>query len=195
MKYNNWYAVQTAALCEKKVMNDILARKTILGDTYITDVEVPESTELVISETGKKNIKRNKILPGYVLVRVEHEVHEVHEENGITHSAFPTISHDIIMSTPNVLGFVGADRKVPTRMSSTEMKRLFSKVDTSHMEVKSNVLSDYNVGDTVDIIAGPFQGSSVIIDSIQSDKIITSIDICGRISKLELNVNQVYKKS
>jgi transcriptional antiterminator NusG len=192
MKYNNWYAVQTAALCEKKVMNDILARKTILGDTYITDVEVPESTELVISETGKKNIKRNKILPGYVLVRVEHEVHE---ENGITHSAFPTISHDIIMSTSNVLGFVGADRKVPTRMSSTEMKRLFSKVDTSHMEVKSNVLSDYNVGDTVDIIAGPFQGSSVIIDSIQSDKIITSIDICGRISKLELNVNQVYKKS
>lgn len=193
MKYNNWYAIQTAALCEAKVRRDILARRTQLGDTHITDVEVPESTEMEITAVGKQKIKKVKIVPGYVFIRVTPETSQ--EDGQEPTIGFPTLSHDIIMSTPNVLGFAGPNRKKPYSMGSDEIQRLFKLVDNSHLEVKTNVLSNYSVGDTVDIVSGPFAGSSVIIDAIQSDKIITTIDICGRLSRLELNVEQVYKKS
>ena len=193
MKYDNWYAVQTAALCEHKAKKDIIAHRIQAGDTHITDVEVPESTELVVSSTGKKKIKKNKLLHGYILVRVDDE--KINEEGQEEQYVFPTVSHDIIMSTPNVIGFAGANRKKPIKLGTLEVETLFAQVDTSHLEVKTNVLSNYEIGNSVEIISGPFSGTMITIDSIQSDKICTTIDICGRMTKLELNVNQVYKKS
>jgi transcriptional antiterminator NusG len=193
MKYDNWYGVQTTAGREKRAMNDLVARRSMVGDTYITDIEVPEGTELSITEDGKQKIKRKKLLPGYMLIRVLDE--KVEDEDGTSRFMFPTTSHDLILSTANVIGFIGADKKKPVRMSKSEVRRLFDQVDTSHLEVKTNVLSDYLVGDSVEIVAGPFAGTMIIIDQIQSNKITTTIDICGRMTKLELNSNQVYRKS
>ena len=68
MDYRNWYCVMVASGCEAKARADLMARKGVVGDRYITEVMVPESTELVFDKAGKRKVVKNKILPGYILL-------------------------------------------------------------------------------------------------------------------------------
>ena len=67
MKLTDWYCVQVAAGCEKKAQAALLARRAVLQDPFIENVEVPEASELVFSKDGKRKVVKNKLLPGYIL--------------------------------------------------------------------------------------------------------------------------------
>ena len=61
MNYRDWYCVQVAAGCENKSRADLLARKEVLQDRYIKNVESPEASELVIDKGGKRKMVKKKI--------------------------------------------------------------------------------------------------------------------------------------
>ena len=82
MNYRDWYCVQVAAGCESKSRADLMARKEVLGDRNIVNVEAPETTELVVDKSGKRKTIKKKLLPGYILVQVNKEILE--QEDGST---------------------------------------------------------------------------------------------------------------
>jgi transcription termination/antitermination protein NusG len=191
MNYDNWYSIQVAAGCEKKVQLDLQKRKTVFEDTFIQNIEVPQKTELIFQKSGKKKSVKTLLLPGYVLVQVALEEIEDEEENRTYE--FPQTTHDLIRSTPNVLGFAGPDKKRPRLMSEKEVQNIFSLVDQTHSEVKSNVLCEYYEGDTIEVISGPFTGKSAVIVSISGDKLVTYVNLFSKETRTELTKDQVKK--
>jgi len=191
MNYRNWYCVQVASGCENKSRADLLARKEVLEDRNILNVESPEITELVVDKSGKRKTVKRKILPGYILVQVSKE--SVENEDGSTTLIFPPVSQETIRYTSNVLGFAGSNKNKPYMMKPKEVKNIFDRVDDSHLEVKRNVQTDYEIGEILDVVAGPFAGYKAEVVSIQGDKIRAQLDMFGRIIPAELTLNQVYK--
>ena len=191
MNYRDWYCVQVAAGCENKSKADLMARKEVLQDRNIVDVESPEVTELVVDKAGRRRMVKRKILPGYIIVRVLKET--VEKEDGSTTKVFPPTSQETIRYTANVLGFAGSNKNKPRMMKPHEVENIFNLVDDTHLEVKSNVLIDYEEGDILDVVAGPFMGQKCEVVSIQGDKILGQIDMFGRVVPAQFTKEQVYK--
>lgn len=191
MDYRNWYCVMVASGCEAKARADLMARKGVVGDRFITEVAVPESTELVFDKKGQRRTRKNKLLPGYILVQVQKE--SVEDELGNVKKVFPAFTQKTIRDTFNVLGFAGADKNKPRMMRPSEVETIFSRVDETHLEVKQNVQVDYEIGDVLDVVSGPFEGQKITVSSVQGSKILAQVDIFGRTVPAEFIANQVYR--
>lgn len=191
MDYRGWYCVQVASGCEKKARADLLARREVLQDRFIVDVEVPESTEMSFAKDGKRRIYKRKLLPGYIIVKVNKET--VEKPDGTQEKVFPAFTQETINTTFNVIGFANCNKKKPLPMRPKEVKNLFDRVDETHLEVKGNVQTDYEIGDILDVIAGPFKGNKCEVVNLQGDKILGQIEMFGRIIPAEFGVEQVYK--
>ena len=192
MDYKNWYCVQVASGCENKAKADLLARRAVLDDRFIKDVEVPESTEMKVDKSGKRRVVKVKVLPGYILVQVLKE--KIEDELGNVSYVFPAFTQETINNTFNVLGFAGINKKKPRPMKPDEVKSIFDRVDDTHLEVKQNVQVDYEIGDILEVIAGPFSGYKCEVVNIQGSKILGQLDMFGRIIPAEFTKDQVYRK-
>ena len=192
MNFRDWYCVQVAAGCENKSRADLMARKEVLLDRNILNVESPEVTELTFDKSGKRRMVKRKILPGYILVQVAKEVTE--NEDGTISKVFPAVSQETIRHTANVIGFAGSNRNKPRMMKPHEVENVFNLIDDAHVEVKTNVLTEYQEGDILDVVSGPFNGHKCEVVSMQGDKIIGQLDMFGRIVPAEFSKDQVYKK-
>ena len=193
MDYRNWYCVQVASGCEKKAKADLLARKAVLEDRFIQNVEVPETTELTFDKAGKRKAVKRLILPGYILVQVLKDT--VDDAEGFEKKVFPAFTQETIRATFNVLGFARADKNKPRAMRPPEVRNIFNRVDTTHEEVKQNVDVDYNIGDILDVSSGPFAGNKVEVVAIQGTKVLGQIDLFGRVVPAEFSPNQLYKET
>ena len=193
MNYRDWYCVQVAAGCEKKSRADLLARKEVLGDRNILNVEAPETTELVVDKSGKRKTVKKKLLPGYIIVQVTKEL--VENPDGSTTKVFPPTSQETIRYTANVIGFAGSNKNKPRMMKPAEVENIFNLVDETHLEVKSNVLTEYQIGDILDVVSGPFAGYKMEVANLQGDKILGQLDMFGRVVPAEFTKDQVYKTS
>jgi len=192
MNYKDWYCVMVAAGCEKKAQADLLARRAVLDDRFILNVEVPEATEMKFKKDGKRRVVKTKVLPGYILVQVKKE--RIEDELGNVTHVFPAFTQETIKDTANVLGFAGANKNKPRMMKPKEMELLFNRVDDTHLEVKQNVVIDYQEGDLLDVVSGPFAGYTCEVVSIQGTKIVGQLDMFGRQVSAEFTKEQVYKK-
>lgn len=192
MNYKDWYCVMVAAGCEKKAQADLLARRAVLEDRFILNVEVPEATEMKFKKDGKRRVVKTKVLPGYILVQVKKE--RIEDELGNVTHVFPAFTQETIKDTANVLGFAGANKNKPRMMKPKEMELLFNRVDDTHLEVKQNVVIDYQEGDLLDVVSGPFAGYTCEVVSIQGTKIVGQLDMFGRQVSAEFTKEQVYKK-
>ena len=191
MNYRDWYCVQVASGCENKSRADLMARKEVLEDRNILNVESPEITELVVDKGGKRRTVKRKILPGYILVQVSRET--IENEDGSTTKVFPPVSQETIRYTANVIGFAGPNKNKAYMMKPSEVKNIFDRVDDAHLEVKRNVETEYHEGEILDVVAGPFVGYKAEVVSVQGDKIKCQLDMFGRIIPAELTKDQVYK--
>ena len=191
MDYRNWYCIQVASGCEKKARADLLARREVLSDPFIREVEVPEMSKLVFSKNGKRRVSRSKLLPGYILVQVAKE--KVQRPDGTFAEVFPAYTQETINSTFNVLGFANMDKQLPLPMRAKEVKNIFDRVDDTHLEVKTNVELTYEEGDIVDVMSGPFAGYKAEVVTVQSDKVLAQLDMFGRVVPAEFTKEQLYK--
>ncbi len=193
MDYRNWYCVQVASQCEKKAKADLLARKTVLEDRFIQNVEVPETTEMTFDKKGNRKARKRIVLPGYILVQVLQDT--VEDAEGLETKVFPAFTQETIRATFNVIGFAGANKNKPRALRPSEVKNVFSKVDSTHEEVKQNVQVDYNVGDVLDVISGAFAGSKVEVLGVQGSKIQGQVSMFGRIVPAEFTTDQLHKET
>ena len=85
------------------------------------------------------------------------------------------------------------DKRHPRAFRPSEIKKMFDMCDEAHLEVKQNVMTDYQEGDILDVVSGPFTGYKAEVVSLQGDKIKCQLDMFGRSVPAELTKNQVYK--
>ena len=172
-----WYVVNTYSGHEKKVQEKLLMRASSMNmEDYIFRVIVPEQTEVEIKD-GVKKEKVKKMFPGYVLV-----------EMIMTDEAWY-----IVRNTPGVTGFIGSSGKgaKPTPLLPQEIDRILANMGMSRV----NIEQDLKVGDTVNIIDGPFNGMSGKVDNIdiENNRLNIIIDLFGQETNVDVELYQVSK--
>ena len=178
----DWYVVHSYAGYENRVKTNLETRIATLDmEEFIYQVEVPTREEVEV-RNGKRQHVQNKVFPGYILVRME----------------LTPESYSCVRNTPGVTGFVGstdrADRPAP--LSLDEVVKWLAPAATIDKKVRAEVkVLDFEVGNAVTVIDGPFASLSATISEINADqqKLKALVSIFGRETPVELNFNQVSK--
>lgn len=174
---SKWYVIHTYSGYENKVATNIekVVDNRSMQD-QILDVRVPTETVTEIKDDKKREVER-KIFPGYVLVKVA--VKEIKNEWTMTDEAWY-----VIRNTRGCTGFVGPESK-PVPLSDSEVAAL--GVEKRSVEV------NYQLGDFVNIIDGPLEGFSGVVEEIDTDKNIVRVKISmfGRETPVEFELNQL----
>ena len=175
-----WYVVRAVSGQENKIKAYIETEIARLGyEDFVEQVLVP--TEKVIQiRNGKKTNKEKVYFPGYIMIKA---------------NLTGEIPH-IIKSVTNVIGFLGETKggePVPLRQS--EVNRMLGKVDELSVHADTNVAIPFNIGETVKVIDGPFNGFDGTIEKINEEKrkLEVMVKIFGRKTPLELSYMQVEK--
>ena len=191
MDYKNWYALSINMNKEKATKAELLARKAVFQDNNLEDVEYLQRKEIVVDKGGRRKVKNALLMSGYLLVKVRPL--EVEDDDGNKSLIFPPNTFDLILGTPGIKFFVNCEKDHPIPFRPREIKKLFDMCDDAHLEVKMNIQNDYQEGDILDVVDGPFKGFKCEVVSVQGQKIKGQLDMFGRQVPAELTLDQVYK--
>ena len=137
---SRWYIIHAYSGFEGKVKDAILADATRLGlESQVESIEVPveQVTEV---RRGKKVTSDHKVMPGYVLAKLEMNDQLYH----------------LVKNTPKVTGFLGLNGK-PQPISDAEAARmLHTKDEVTAATPKQKIKVDFEIGDQVKVLDGPF---------------------------------------
>jgi transcriptional antiterminator NusG len=178
----DWYVIHSYAGYENRVKANLENRIQSLNmEDYIFQIEVP-TEEVTEIKAGKRMLVTRKKLPGYLFVRLE----------------LTDESWSAVRNTPGVTGFVGNSTK-PTPLTLDEIaKQLAPKVEAkpgSPGSKETVKVVDFEVGESVTVMDGPFATLPASINEINVDaqKLKVLVSIFGRETPVELNFSQVSK--
>ncbi|GAA2550000.1 transcription termination/antitermination protein NusG [Pseudonocardia hydrocarbonoxydans] len=187
----DWYVVHSYAGYENKVKTNLETRvQTLDVEDYIFQVEVPTEEVTEIKNGQRKQVQR-KVLPGYILVRMD-----LNDQ-----------SWGAVRNTPGVTGFVGATNKPSPLSHDDVLKFLLPKVEPKQAAAggkaeagtstgaKPTVEVDFEVGESVTVMDGPFATLPATINEVNVDaqKLKVLVSIFGRETPVELAFSQVSK--
>ena len=100
--------------------------------------------------------------------------------------------YHLVKNTPKVTGFLGSGQK-PQAISEREAARYFGGVEAAKSEPKKHVSVDYEIGDQVKVLDGPFASFNGLVEELDFDKqkVKVSVSIFGRATPVELDFEQV----
>ena len=139
------------------------------------NILVPEETVVELVR-GQKKTSQRKFLPGYILV-------QMHFDEDTWH---------LVRETPKVTGFVG-DSRNPSPLAPEEVQGLISQMQGGSVKPKPKV--NFEQGDAIKVIDGPFSDFNGVVDDVKTDKgkLRVLISIFGRNTPVELDFVQVEK--
>jgi transcriptional antiterminator NusG len=176
----DWYVVHCYAGYENRVKSNVESRIGSLNmEDYIFQIEVPTEDVIEIKNGKRANVTRKKY-PGYVYVRME----------------LTDESWSAVRNTPGVTGFVGLTTK-PSPLSLDEVAPILApepKVEAGAVKTKTKLV-DFEVGESVTVMEGPFATLPATINEINIDaqKLKVLVSIFGRETPVELNFSDVAK--
>jgi transcription termination/antitermination factor NusG len=177
----DWYVVHSYAGYENRVKTNLESRIQSLNmEDYIYQIEVPvhQVTEI---KGGKRQQVQEKVLPGYILVRME-----------LTDESWA-----VVRNTPGVTGFVGLSSR-PSPLQLSEVASLLApepEPGTKQAEAARTSTPDFEVGESVTVMDGPFATLPATVNEInpESQKLKVLVSIFGRETPVELSFDQVTK--
>lgn len=171
-----WYIVQAYSGNENHVVKTIgeLIEKRNLQNK-ILEIFVPTETIVEIKNGTKVNKVRN-FFPGYVLVKM-------------------VMDDDLfylIRNLPKVSGFVGMSGN-PTPISESEIAKIIERTKESSENPINGI--EYEVGEQVKVIDGPFASFSGTIENVDEhkQKVKVSVMIFGRATPVMLDFMQIER--
>ncbi len=173
---SRWYIIHAYSGFEHKVKEAILTEAERLGlSEGVEEIEVPTETVTEVKR-GKKIQVERKFMPGYVLAKLR-------MNDDIYH---------LVKNTPKVTGFLGNNNK-PQPISEKEAARYFGGVEEAKAAPKQDVTVDYEIGDSVKVLDGPFASFNGVVEELDFDKtkVKVSVSIFGRATPVELDFEQV----
>lgn len=176
-KENKWYILNVMVGQENKVATDIksMILRGVLGH-YVTDVLVP-SKQIVRIKKGQKVQEAQKLFPGYVFINAN-----------INSNAY-----NLLNAIPKVMGFLGSKNN-PEPVADEKMQTI---LNLSNEQIADNKNVIFEIGETLNVIEGPFESFSGAVEEFDSEKqkVKISILIFGRATSVELDISQVEKIS
>jgi transcriptional antiterminator NusG len=172
-----WYVIHSYSGYENKVMANLQSRiKSMHMEESIFDIVIPME-DVVEIKSGRKVTVPRKQFPGYLLVRMYMD----------------DDSWGVVRNTPGVTGFVGSGTK-PAPLSRREVERILG-VRKDEEKKAPRFKPDWEVGETVRVIDGPFADFNGVIEDINVDqsKVRVLVDIFGRETPVELSFEQIQK--
>ncbi|WP_435532161.1 transcription termination/antitermination protein NusG [Rhodococcus antarcticus] len=186
----DWYVVHSYAGYENKVKTNLETRvQTLDVEEFIFQVEVPVEEVTEIKNGQRKQVNR-KVLPGYILVRME----------------LNDASWGAVRNTPGVTGFVGAtsrpspltlDEVLKFLLPAVEQKKAAGAGASSAGDggAVSTIVVDFEIGESVTVMDGPFATLPATISEVNAEqqKLKVLVSIFGRETPVELSFTQVSK--
>src|SRR5579872_7282230 len=169
-----WYAIHTYSGYENKVKSHLEARIASMDmRNKIFRVIVPMEEEVEIKQGQRRTVQR-KVFPGYVLVEM----------------IMSDESWYVVRNTPGVTSFVGSGTK-PIPLQEKEIKFIQKQIKAEAPKVRV----EYQVGENVRVIDGPFSDFHGKVDEINADKgkLKVLVNMFGRETPVELDLLQVEK--
>jgi len=171
-----WYIIHAYSGFENKVRERIMSEAERLELTPLVEaVEVPmeEVTEV---RRGKKVKAERKFFPGYVLAKLNMTDDVYH----------------LVKNTPKVSGFLGSSGK-PQPISEAEAARILNTKEELEAAPKKRITVDYEIGDQIKVLGGPFASFNGIVEELDFDKsrVKVSVSIFGRATPVELDFEEV----
>ncbi|WP_394282217.1 transcription termination/antitermination protein NusG [Corynebacterium sp.] len=195
-----WYIIQSYSGYENKVKTNLDMRaQTLEVEDSIYDVVVPIEQAVELKD-GKRKLVKRKLLPGYVLVRMD----------------MNDAAWSVVRETPGVTSFVGNEGNATPVKHRDVAKFLMPKeapVDGEEAAAKSvtnsegetvvatpndeakKIAHDFEVGEAVTILSGALASVSATINAIDEEtgKIQALVSIFGRETPVELTADQVER--
>ncbi|OAH25885.1 transcription termination/antitermination protein NusG [Corynebacterium stationis] len=193
-----WYIIQCYSGYENKVKTNLDMRaQTLEVEDSIFDVVVPVE-QVIENKDGKKKLVKRKLLPGYVLVRME-----------LNDAAW-----SVVRDTPGVTSFVGNEGNATPVRHRDVAKFLLPKegaasageaaanaaegeqvISMPEQEAAKKYAHDYVVGEAVTILSGPFASVSATISEIDEEtgKMVGLVSIFGRETPVELSPTEIER--
>lgn len=171
MAETNWYVVHTYSGYENKVKANI--EKTIENrklQDQILEVSVPMQDVVEMKNGVKKQVSK-KMFPAYVLINM-------------------VMNDDtwyVVRNTRGVTGFVGPGSK-PVPLTEAEMRSM-------GLNLTSEVQIDIELGDSIVVTSGVWEGTHGIINHINMHKQVATInvDVFGRETPVEISFTDIKK--
>ena len=189
-KPGDWFVVHTYSGMEKRVKHNLENRIISLNmEDYIHEIVVP-TEEVAEIKNGQRKMVTRTVLPGYVLVRMD-----------LTDESWGAVRH-----TPGVTGFVGNAHQ-PVPLSIDEVVSMLAPTFDSPAATpasrgagdgaaaKAQPEVDFEVGESVTVMDGPFATLPATINEVNVDaqKLKVLVSIFGRETPVELAFSQVSK--
>ncbi len=170
-----WYGVHTYSGFENKVRLNLLEHIKNEGmEEYLEEILIPSETVVELKK-GEKKTSSRKFFPGYILLKMELTDETWH----------------IVKETAKVTGFVGGNTPFP--IQEEEVNKIARRMEEGAEKPRPKV--QFEVGETVRVVDGPFLNFSGIVEDVKPDKgkLRVTVTIFGRATPVELEFMQVEK--
>ena len=171
-----WFVIHANTGHENKVKRNIeMAVKSNHMEEFFGDVLVA-TQEVTEMKNGKRSTVKRKFFPSYILVEMIMNKETQH----------------FINSIPGVTRFIGGTALKPQPITREEVDRILGRL-SSPSETKEIVEIPYQVGDSVQVMDGPFTEWVGVVNEINHDKgkLKVMISIFGSETPVELDFLQV----
>lgn len=172
-----WYVVNTYAGHENKVKDNLERRVKTMGlEDSLFHVIVAEESEIEY-KNGKKVEKVKNLFPGYLFV-----------EMIMTDEAWY-----VVRNTPGVTGFIGSSGggAKPFPVAEEEIETILRRLGLS----EKKVTIDFEVGDRVRILSGPFMNVEGPVEELNHETQIATVltTLFGRETPTEIGFGDLEK--
>jgi transcriptional antiterminator NusG len=171
---SHWYVVHAYSGHEEKVRNNLLKRVDSMDmHDQIFEVLVPTEDVIEIKDGQRRHVAK-RTYPGYILVNM----------------IMSDESWYVVRNTPGVTSFVGSGTK-PVPLQDKEIRFIQKQIKAEAPKVRV----EYQVGENVRVIDGPFSDFHGKVDEINPDKgkLKVLVNMFGRETPVELDLLQVER--
>ena len=171
-----WYIIHAYSGFENKVKEAITAEAERLGLSQLVEaIEVPTETVTEVKRGKKVQLERTS-MAGYVLAKL---------------NMTDDVSH-LIRNTPKVPGFLGVAGK-PQAIRESEALRMLNVKDEAAARPKQDIRIDYDIGDQVKLLDGPFASFTGIVEGLDFEKsrVKVGVSIFGRATPVDIEFDKV----
>ena len=171
----NWYVIHTYAGFEGRVKSSIMERANQMGLVeQLGQVLVPTEDVIEIKDGQRRHVSK-RIYPGYILVNM----------------VMSDESWYVVRNTPGVTSFVGSGNK-PVPLQEHEVRGIQKQIKA---EAPSKVAVEYEIGENVRVVDGPFTDfhGKVVEINVEKGKLKVLVNMFGRETPVELDLLQVER--